>query len=84
MLLELQEPDIMFLVTGPGSILGGSNFFEKEYFSKFFVAKMKKSSLVITSKNYYISYTFVKRKNRKLRPNLLLRSSYFVITIHVC
>ena len=35
MVLELQEPDFMFLAMGPGSILGGPNFFKKEYSSKF-------------------------------------------------
>ena len=34
----------MVLSTGLRSILGGPNFFKKKYLSKFFVAKMKKSS----------------------------------------
>ena len=46
-------------------------FFEKEHLSKFFMVKTKKhwSSC---HKNYYIDCAFVYRKNRKLRPNLLL------------
>ena len=56
-----------FYVSGHAakSTLGGPNFFKKEYLSKFFVSSCHK--------NYYISYAFVNRKNRKLRPNLLLR-----------
>ena len=60
----------MFLATGPRNILGSPNFFKEEYLSKFFVAKMKTS--VILNKNYHIGYAFVNRKNRNLRPNLLL------------
>ena len=62
----------MFLATGPDRILEGPNFFKNEYLSKFSAAKMKKT-LVIMSQKYYIDYEIVKRKNRKLRPNILLQ-----------
>ena len=61
----------MFLATGPGTISGNPNFFKKEYVSKFFVAKMKKT-LVDMSQKYDIGYAFVVQKKRKLKPNLLL------------
>ena len=61
----------MFLATVRESILGGSNFFKNKYLSKFSVAKMKKT-LVIMSQKYYIDYAFLNRKNRKIRPNILL------------
>ena len=61
----------MFLATGRESILGGPNLFKNEYLSKFSVAKIKKT-LVIMSQRYYIDYAFVNRKNRKLRPNIWL------------
>ena len=61
----------MFLATGRESILGGPNFLKNEYLSKFSVAKMKKT-LVIMSKKFNIDYAFVNRKNRKLMSNILL------------
>ena len=49
-LKELQEPDFIFLAAGPGSILGSQNFFKKKYLSKFFVAKMKKTLIIMSQK----------------------------------
>ena len=38
----------MFLATGPGCILGGPNFFKKQYLSKIFAAKMKNTLVIIS------------------------------------
>ena len=56
---------ILFLSTGLGSILGNPNCFRKEYLSKIFVAKMKKT-LVIVSQKYYMGYAFVNKKVESL------------------
>ena len=69
-LLELQEPDFMFLTKEPGSTLGGPNFFKKECLSKFFVAKMKKTLVVMPQKLLH-SLCIGWQKSRKLRSSLL-------------
>ena len=40
----------MLLATGSEIILGIPNFFEEEYLSKFFVAKMKKTLIIMSQK----------------------------------
>ena len=62
----------MFLSTGTGSILEGCKFLRKEVFRQNFVTKIKKTLLIMSQKLLYIGYAIVYRKNRKLRPNLLL------------
>ena len=43
----------MFLVMGLGSILEGPKLFKKEYLSKFFVIKMKKTLVIMSQKLLY-------------------------------
>ena len=63
---ELQEPDFMFLVTGQESILGGPNFFEKEYVGNFLWPKWENMShhviKIYDMMAHDISYAFANRK----------------------
>ena len=63
----LQEPDF---VSGSRAkkTLGLQIFFKKGYLSKFCVAKMKKT-LVVMSQKFFVGYAFVNRKNKRLRQH---------------
>ena len=52
-LYEFQEPDFMILITGSGIILGGPNFLKKKCLRKCFVAKMKKTLVIMSQKLLY-------------------------------